>query len=152
MSEVLDGGLEFVVSVEIDWVSGGVESLLEVWLEWVDDESGLEVSIRSEDLSGVDLSELNWPVVNHDNLVSQVYDVDIGELGVEFRDGLLGEVWGNEEVAVGDEEMWVWFLDVALEGFLQVVGHLAEVATVVEEFSVELLECWLLLHLGFAHY
>ena len=33
MSEVLDGGLEFVVSVQVDWVSGGVESLLEVWLE-----------------------------------------------------------------------------------------------------------------------
>lgn len=33
MAEVLDNGLEFIVSVEIDGVPGGVESLLKVWLE-----------------------------------------------------------------------------------------------------------------------
>jgi hypothetical protein len=33
MAEVLDDGLELVVSEEIDGVSSGVESLLEVWLE-----------------------------------------------------------------------------------------------------------------------
>lgn len=33
VAEVLNGGLELVISVQVDGISGGVKSLLKVWLE-----------------------------------------------------------------------------------------------------------------------
>ena len=118
MAEVLDGGLELVISEEIDWVSGGVKSLLEVWLEWVNNQSGFEVGVWCEYLSWVGSSELEWPVVDDNNLVVEVDDVNVGELLVELSNCLLCEVGLNEEVSIGHEEMWVWFLNVGLQWFL----------------------------------
>ena len=51
MTEVLDDGFHFIVSVEVDWESVGVEFLLEVWLERCDDKSSFEVGIRGEHIS-----------------------------------------------------------------------------------------------------
>ncbi len=45
MAEVLDDGLELVVSEQIGWVSGGVESLVELRLERMDDQSDFEVRV-----------------------------------------------------------------------------------------------------------
>lgn len=58
VAEVLDDGLELVVSEQIDGISGGVESLLEVGFEGVDDEADLEVGVGGEHFGGVDSSQL----------------------------------------------------------------------------------------------
>jgi len=50
MSEVLDGSLDLVISVEICGPSGRVKFLLKVWFDGVNDQSSLKVGIGSEDL------------------------------------------------------------------------------------------------------
>ena len=55
---------------------------------------------------------------------------------MEFINGLLGEVAGNVEETVGDEEVWEGFLDVTLDGFLWDTA----ITSVSEHIGVELLE------------
>jgi len=116
----LDEGLHLVVSVEVDWVPGesGLVLLLGNWLEGLNDKSNLESTVGGEDVGGVDLVHLEGPVRDNDDSRSEVGDVQVGELGVEFIDGLLGEVAGDVEVSVGDEEVGEGLLDVALDGLL----------------------------------
>ncbi len=63
---------------------------------------------------------------------------------MEFADCLLGEVRSHEEETIGNEEMRVSFLDVALKGLLKILRDLAEVATLVDQLGEELLESGLL--------
>lgn len=151
MAEVLDDGLELIVSEKIDGVSSGVKSFLEVWLEWVHNKATFEIGIRCEYLSWVDSSEFEWPVVDDDDLVVEVDDVDVGELGVELIDGFLGEVAGDEEESIGHEEMGVGFLHVALKRLLQVLWNLWKVSSLVEHLCEQLLESRLL-SLTLAHW
>lgn len=150
MAEVLDNSLELVVSEQIGGVSGGVQSLVQLGSEGLDHKSHFKVGVGSEHLGGVDSAHLERPVVDDDYLVVEVHDVHLGELLVELGDGLLGEVRGNEEETIGHEEVRVSFLDVALEGALEILGELAEVTALVDEFGEELLESGLL-SLGFGH-
>lgn len=80
----------------------------------------------------------------------QISDIHVGELLFEFCDSLLGEVALHEEVSIGDQEVWVGFLDVALEWLLEVLANLVEISTLVKHFSEQLLECTLL-SLSLAH-
>jgi len=50
VSEVLDDSLDLIVSEQVDGVSGGVQFFLKVGLESMDNESGFEVLVGSEDL------------------------------------------------------------------------------------------------------
>lgn len=70
----------------------------------------------------------------------EVSDVHVGEVLLEVGDSFLSEVALHEEVAVGDEEVGERFLDVALEGLLEVLADLAEVSSLVKHLCVELLE------------
>lgn len=151
MTEVLDDGLELVISEEIDGISGWVKSFLKVRFEWVHNQANLQVGIWCEYFGRVDFSELEWPVVNDDNFVVEINDVNVGELLMEFSYSLLGEVSCDKEVAIGDEEMRVWFFNVALEGLLQILGDFVEVTSLVEHFCEKLFESTLLLSLTFAH-
>lgn len=134
----LDEGLHFVVSVEVDWVSGegGLVLLLSDWLEGLDDKSNLKTTVGGENVGRVDLVHLEGPVVNDDDSGSKVGDVQVSELAVELIDGLLGEVAGNVEESIGDEEVWEGLLDVALDGLLWD----AALSSVGEHVGVELLE------------
>lgn len=147
---MLNNGFELIVSVQIDGISSGIESFLEVGLEGVHNQSDLQVGIRGEDLGGVHSSDFKGPGVDHNHLIVEVYNVDVGELLVELSDGFLGEVGGDEEEAISHEEMRVRFLDVAFQGFLEVLGDLGEVAALVEHLSEQLFERTLL-SLAFAH-
>jgi hypothetical protein len=140
VAELLDLGLELVVAEEVDGVSGGVQSLVQVGLEGVDDEADFEVAVGGEEVSGVNTSHLEAPVVEDNNLVVEVNNVDVAELGLELSDGILGEVGLNEEETIGHEEEGVALLDVGLQGLLEVLGDLGEVTTLVEHLGEELLE------------
>jgi len=135
---VLDEGLHLVVSEEVDWVSGegGLFLLLGDGLEALDDKSDFESTVGGEDVGGVDLVHLEGPVADDDDSGSEVGDVEVGELGVELVNSLLGEVAGDVEEAVGDEEVGEGLLDVALDGLL---GDGA-ISSVSEHVRVELLE------------
>lgn len=69
MAELLDLGLELIISEEVDGVSVGVESLVEVGLEGVNDESDLDVAVGGEDLGRVDAAELEAPLVEDNHAV-----------------------------------------------------------------------------------
>lgn len=149
VSEVLNNSLHLVISEQIDGVSLGAQFLLEVRLEWLHDQSDFQVGVGSENLSGVHFLHLEAPVVKHDNLLSEIGNAHIGEFLSEFSQSFLSEVGGNEEITICDKEMGESFLDVALDGFLEVFADLAEVTTLIEHFSVELLESALVV---FAHF
>lgn len=53
MAEELDSGFNFVISVEIDWVSIWLEFLLKVGFEGSDNQSSFKISIRGEHFCGV---------------------------------------------------------------------------------------------------
>jgi len=62
----------------------------------------------------------------------------------EFLHGGFSEVAGHIEVRVGDEEVGVALLNEDLEQLLgEVLGELAGIATSLEHFVVEVLECGL---------
>ena len=76
MAESLDSGLELIISVEVGWVACWMEVVLELRLEAVDDQSALEASVGGEHLSGVDLSELEGPLGDHDDFGFEVHHID----------------------------------------------------------------------------
>ena len=121
MAELLDLGLNLVIAEEVDGVSCGVQLLVQVSLEGVDDQADLEVAVRGEDVSGVHASDLQGPVVEDNDLVVEVSNVHIAELGLELGNCFLGEVGLDEEETIGNEEEGVALLDVGLKGLLQVL-------------------------------
>jgi len=74
--------------------------------------------------------------LDDDNSGSEVGDVEVGVLGVELINGLLGEVAGNVEVSIGNEEVWEGFLNVALDVLVWWVGG----TSLGEHLGVKLLE------------
>ena len=102
MAEVLNNGLDLVISEEIDGEPGWVKSLLKVSFEGCDYESDLEVGVGCEYFSRVHFFHFKVPVVEDDDLVVELDDVDVAELLVELADGLLGEVAGDKEITIGD--------------------------------------------------
>lgn len=122
-----------VISVDILGMSVQGDAARVVSGELVDDQFELNTTVGGEDVLRFDSGELKRPVLDGDDLGSQVSDVGIGAR-LEFIDGLLGEVARNVEVVIGDEEVRVRFLDIALDGGLSdLVGNLGEVTTVLED-------------------
>lgn len=64
---------------------------------------------------------------------------------MEFIDSFLGKVGWDEEVSVGDEEVWVRLFDVALERLSESGRDFAEVSVLVDHLGVECLESALVL-------
>jgi len=138
VTEGLDSGLELVVSVEVSGPSDGVELFLELGLEGVDDKSHFEASVGGE---GIGSLELKAPVGNEDNLGFEVADADVAELLLELGEGGGGEVGGDVEVGVTDEEVGLALLDEDLEHLLaHVLGEFVLVATSVDHVGEEFLE------------
>ena len=138
MSEVLDGGLELVISVEVGRVTGWMEGLLELGLEGVDDEAALNTGVGGEDLGAVDSTELEGPLGDDDDFAVEVEDVDLGELALVLGDGGLGEVGGHVEERLGDEEVRAGLLDEDLEVLLEEVGgEGVVVSTSLDHLGVE---------------
>ena len=136
----MDQGLDLIVSVEVEWVSGeGSISLLN--LERLDNESDLNTGVRGEDGSRVDLGNLHGPFLKDEGLGFQVGNVDVRELIFEFINCFFGEVAWNVEIVIGDKEMWEGLLDEASDLLLwDVLLNVGEVST-LKDVSVELFEC-----------
>ena len=97
MTEGLDGGLEFVVTVEVGGEAGWVELFLEEGLEAVDDQSAFEASVGSKDV-GFGLAELKGPLSDDNDLCLKFLNGNGRELLLEFSEGGVGEVRGDIEV------------------------------------------------------
>ncbi len=54
MSEVLDGGLELIIAVEVCWPSYWVNCLAELGFKAVDNKADFEASVAGEDAVAVD--------------------------------------------------------------------------------------------------
>mgnify|MGYP003331193421 CR=1 FL=1 len=100
----LDQGLDLIVSVEVEWVSGE-RSITLLNLEGLDDELDLDSGVGGEDGSGVDLGDLHAPLLEDEGLGLQVGNVDVGELIFELINCFLREVAWNVEVVISHEEM-----------------------------------------------
>jgi len=135
----LDEGLDLIVSVEVEWVSGeGSITLLD--LEGLDDEFDLNSGVGGEDGSGVDLGDLHGPFLKDEGLGFQVGDVDVGELIFELINCFFGEVAWDVEIVISYKEMWEGFLDEASDLLLwDVLLNVGEVST-LEDVGVELFE------------
>jgi len=137
----LDGGLELIITVKVGGPSGGVELLAELGLEGVHNKANLEASVGGEHGVGVNLLELEGPVVDEDNFLLEVLNFNVGELLLEFVKGRTGEVCGHEEEGVRDEEVGLGLFDEDLEHLvLDVLGELREVTRVVDHIGEEGLE------------
>lgn len=69
VTEVLDGGLELVVTVKVGGPSSGVEGLGQLGFERVDHKADFDASVAGEDGVGVDSLEFEGPVADEDNLL-----------------------------------------------------------------------------------
>jgi len=93
--------------------------MLEV-LEALDDESNLNPEVGSEHVHGIDSMNFKIPLGDHDNVIFEVCNLEISELGLEIIDCLFGEVAWNIEEAISNQEVWETLLDVALDLLLGV--------------------------------
>jgi hypothetical protein len=140
-SVLLDGGLELIISVEVGGVSGEGSLVVHHGLEFLDDESDLKSGVRGPDLVGVNSSELEVPLGDEDDLSGEGVNGDGSELGVEVNGGLGGEVSGDEELGVGDEEVRGGFLNVKLELSIEVsLVEFLNITTVLDHVGEEGLE------------
>jgi len=140
--EVLDNSLHLGISEEILGMSGEDNFIVSSFVgERFDDKSNFVSTVGGEDISRVNSVHLKGPVGDGDNSRLEVSDVDVGVLGLEVIESLLGEVASNIVEVVGNKEMWEGFLNVTFD----VLGSLgswefAEVTTVVEHGGVKLFE------------
>ena len=148
MTEGLDGGLEFVISVEVGGVASRVEGLLKLRLEGVDNKAALNTGVRGEDLSGVDTAELEAPLSDNDDLALEVEHVDLREFALVLSEGGLGEVGGHVEERVRDEEVGFSLLDEDLEVLSEEIAwERLLVTTRLDHLGVKSLESGDLSHL-----
>jgi hypothetical protein len=120
------------MSVEDGGTLGGLEA--------VDNQLKLNTSIRGEDVLGLDLGELERPVVDDNNLGSQIGDGSFVGCLVAI-DSLFGEIARDVEVIIGDKEVGVRLLNVALDwDLLYFVWDLGEISTVLKNGRIKILE------------
>lgn len=62
VSEVLDSGLEFVITVKVWWPSGWCNVFTKLWFEAVNNKTNFEATVAGEDAVAVDTFELESPV------------------------------------------------------------------------------------------
>ena len=67
--------------------------------------------------------------------------MNVGVFGFELCYSFLSEVGWDEEVLICNEEVWVSFLNEALDGFFKGCRDLTEVSSLGEHLRVELFEC-----------
>ena len=150
VTEGLDSGLEFIVSVEVGGVTSRVEGLLKLRLEGVDDKAALNTGVRGEDLSGVDTAELEAPFGDNDDLAFEIKNVDLREFALVLRDGGLGEVGGHIEERVRDEEVGSGLFNEDLEVLSEeIFGERIVFTTRLDHLGVKSLESGGRTHLFF---
>lgn len=72
MSEVLDGGLELIIAVEVCWPSYWVNSLAELGFKAVDNKADFEASVAGEDAVAVDFLKFERPAGDEDDSLVEV--------------------------------------------------------------------------------
>lgn len=136
--------LDFAVSVNVYGVTQHVKFFhWGVDLELFDNKFKLNTGVTGEDISRVHSVKLEWPILDNNDMAFQVCNIDTLAVCLESFNSFLREVAGNVEVVVGNEEIGEAFFDVALDLVLHLAHDFVDVATVLEHFAVEKLECWL---------
>ena len=118
MSEVLDGSLELIITVEVCGPSCWVNSLSELRLEAVHNETNFETGVAGKDGVAVNFLEFKRPAGNQDDFLVEVANFGGWELLFKIVEGSLSEVGGNVKVGVADEEVGVCLLNENLEHLL----------------------------------
>ena len=127
MPELSDHLLHFVISEQVDWVSGRIELLIQERPKLLNYESDLYVRIARKVVNILvftsDDLEIKCPVSEHDDLVSQGSDPDCSSvLGFEIVHCLLSEMCSHEEVAICNQEIRKVLFHIALQGFPILLG------------------------------
>lgn len=134
---MVNSALHLIVSIDVDGVSiegdaGGVAISSEV----VDDKFEFNSTIRGENILRLNSGELKRPVLNGNNLGSQVSNVGL-RAALERINSLLGEVAWDVEIVISNQEVRMRFLNIALDGSLSdLIGNFGEVTVVVENKGV----------------
>jgi hypothetical protein len=139
MNVLVNESLHLIVSVDVERVSiqGDALGLVVGGLERVDDEFELNTTVGGENILGFDSCEFKGPVHDENNLGSEIGDIHVGVVALEVVDSLLGEVARNVEEIIGNQEVWVRFLNEALDwGLSDFVWDLGEVSLVLEDERV----------------
>jgi len=138
---LVNSALHLIVSIDVDGVSiegdaGGVAISSEV----VDDKFEFNSTIRGENILRLNSGELKRPVLNGNNLGSQVSNVGL-RAALERINSLLGEVAWDVEIVISNQEVRMRFLNIALDGSLSdLIGNFGEVTVVVENKGVKVFE------------
>lgn len=138
---MVNSALHLIVSIDVDGVSiegdaGGVAISSEV----VDDKFEFNSTIRGENILRLNSGELKRPVLNGNNLGSQVSNVGL-RAALERINSLLGEVAWDVEIVISNQEVRMRFLNIALDGGLSdLIGNFGEVTVVVENKGVKVFE------------
>lgn len=138
---MVNSALHLIVSIDVDGVSiegdaGGVAISSEV----VDDKFEFNSTIRGENILRLNSGELKRPVLNGNNLGSQVSNVGL-RAALERINSLLGEVAWDVEIVISNQEVRMRFLNIALDGSLSdLIGNFGEVTVVVENKGVKVFE------------
>jgi hypothetical protein len=151
-SEVLDGGLELIISVKVGGMTGEVDGSAHFGFEFVDDKSNFKASVWSPDLLRINSSEFEAPFADDDDLSLEGVNWNVRELSSEGGNGLGWEVGGDEEVWVGHEEVGAWFLDVDLKHLSHLLGDSFSVSTVLDEAGEKFFKGWFVAHLIIRNY
>jgi len=141
-SEVLDGGLELIISEQVGRVAVAGRWVAEARAEVLDDKPDLEAGIRGPDLVGVDASHLEVPFLDLDDFTGEVLDGNVGATSTERSNSLSGEVCGDKEVPVGDKEVGGRLLDLDLDLLASDgLGETLGVTAGFDHLGEQLLEC-----------
>jgi len=112
--ELLDGSLNFAISVNVRWM-GGKDNLVAILdnIESVSDKSDLDSTVGGEDSLRVNLVHLKVPVSDHDAASLKISNVSIWVLGGELINSFLGEINLSVVSVIRNKEVWEGFLNIA---------------------------------------